>query len=151
MQLVFITQFRENYAAHDWDGEGECPQGWKNKGGDTYVLTDLTIEEASNRDTLKDIVDTLVDHICYTNDYITEYMLDFNVVDDCADLLIIDDWERPVIIQRDGEQLKATSTIENDDYGYMNKAIERVVVTYTMGHGGKMENTNREVVYREVA
>ena len=37
MKLVIYTQFRENYGAHDWDGEGECPQRWKYKGGDTYV------------------------------------------------------------------------------------------------------------------
>ena len=32
------TQYRENYGAHNWDETGECPQDWKNKGGDTYVL-----------------------------------------------------------------------------------------------------------------
>jgi hypothetical protein len=26
----------ENYGAHDWDGEGECPQRWKFKGGEDY-------------------------------------------------------------------------------------------------------------------
>ena len=30
------TQYRENYGAHDWDGTGECPQYWKNKGGETF-------------------------------------------------------------------------------------------------------------------
>jgi hypothetical protein len=28
----------ENYGAHDWDGEGECPQYWKFKGGSDYVV-----------------------------------------------------------------------------------------------------------------
>ena len=37
-KLVIQTQYRENYSAWDWDGQGECPQGWKNKGGSTYVL-----------------------------------------------------------------------------------------------------------------
>jgi hypothetical protein len=32
------TQYRENYGAHNWDETGECPQYWKNKGGETYVL-----------------------------------------------------------------------------------------------------------------
>ena len=36
--LVFYTQYRENYGAHDWDGVGDCPQYWKNKGGDAYIL-----------------------------------------------------------------------------------------------------------------
>jgi hypothetical protein len=26
----------ENYGAHDWDGEGECPQRWKFKGGEDF-------------------------------------------------------------------------------------------------------------------
>ena len=38
MQIVIQTQYRENYGAHAWDGEGECPQYWKNKGGYQYIL-----------------------------------------------------------------------------------------------------------------
>ena len=37
MKIVFQTQIRENYGAHDWDGKGECPQYWKFKGGNTFV------------------------------------------------------------------------------------------------------------------
>jgi hypothetical protein len=28
----------ENYGAHDWNGEGECPQRWKFKGGSEYKV-----------------------------------------------------------------------------------------------------------------
>ena len=38
MQLLITTQIQENYGAHDWDGEGECPQYWKFKGGNDYVV-----------------------------------------------------------------------------------------------------------------
>ena len=38
LRLVIETQCRENYGAHDWDGQGTCPQYWKYKGGSTYVL-----------------------------------------------------------------------------------------------------------------
>ncbi len=38
MRMLFVTQFRENYGAHAWDGKGECPQYWKNKGGMEYAL-----------------------------------------------------------------------------------------------------------------
>lgn len=38
MQIIIQTQYRENYGAHAWDGEGECPQYWKNKGGFQYVI-----------------------------------------------------------------------------------------------------------------
>ena len=39
-RVVGIFQYRENYAAHDWDGKGQCPQGWKNKGGPEITLID---------------------------------------------------------------------------------------------------------------
>ncbi len=41
-KLVIQTQHKENYGAHDWDGEGSCPQYWKFKGGNTYVVEGLT-------------------------------------------------------------------------------------------------------------
>ena len=39
MAVHIMTQCRENYGAHDWDGVGQCPQYWKNKGGDDYVIS----------------------------------------------------------------------------------------------------------------
>ena len=38
MKLLITTQVYENYGAHDWDGTGECPQYWKAKGGNDYVI-----------------------------------------------------------------------------------------------------------------
>ena len=46
MKLVITTQIHENYGAHAWDGEGECPQHWKAKGGENYVVHHLTPEQA---------------------------------------------------------------------------------------------------------
>jgi len=42
-KLLITTQTQENYGAHDWDGEGfgECPQYWKMKGGNDYVIKDF--------------------------------------------------------------------------------------------------------------
>lgn len=37
--LVIQTQDQENYGAHDWDGQGACPQYWKFKGGQDYKVT----------------------------------------------------------------------------------------------------------------
>ena len=31
MKLHITCQYMENYGAHDWDGQGECPQHWKFK------------------------------------------------------------------------------------------------------------------------
>ena len=41
MMIVIRTQYHENYGAHDWDGEGECPQYWKAKGGSEYKILDV--------------------------------------------------------------------------------------------------------------
>lgn len=41
MMLVIDTQYMENYGAHDWDGQGECPQYWKMKGGEEYMVTNI--------------------------------------------------------------------------------------------------------------
>ena len=37
-KLHIQTQDQENYGAHDWDGEGECPQYWKFKGGEDFFI-----------------------------------------------------------------------------------------------------------------
>ena len=39
MMFVIRTQYMENYGYHDWDGQGECPQRWKYKGGSEYKIT----------------------------------------------------------------------------------------------------------------
>jgi hypothetical protein len=41
MKLIIDTQIKENYGAHAWDGKGECPQYWKFKGGNTYVVENV--------------------------------------------------------------------------------------------------------------
>jgi len=38
MKLHIVCQYMENYGAHDWDGEGSCPQHWKMKGGEDYFF-----------------------------------------------------------------------------------------------------------------
>ena len=43
MILLIQTQVQENYGAHDWDGEGECPQYWKMKGGNDYKVVDVRL------------------------------------------------------------------------------------------------------------
>ena len=39
--LVIHTQIYENYGAHDWDGQGTCPQRWKAKGGNCHKVTNV--------------------------------------------------------------------------------------------------------------
>lgn len=80
MKLVIYTQYRENYGAHSWDGEGECPQYWKNKGGSTYVVAGIEPDPEA----IAKFVPKAVKHFnCeYKNNYAEEYVLDWYVADD---------------------------------------------------------------------
>lgn len=44
MDLIITTQVHENYGAHNWNGEGDCPQRWKAKGGEDYIITGVPAE-----------------------------------------------------------------------------------------------------------
>ena len=73
MAVHIMTQCRENYGAHDWDGVGQCPQYWKNKGGDDYVIGGApSIEDAEH----------FVSYfICHDNEYSEEYVVGANEVE----------------------------------------------------------------------
>jgi hypothetical protein len=77
MKLVIHTQFCENYGAHDWDGKGLCPQYWKNKGGDTYVV-ECNLEQAQDAGFYA-AVDRCIEH---RSDYSEEYIIGESLVDD---------------------------------------------------------------------
>ncbi len=79
MKLMIVTQYRENYGAHSWDGKGECPQYWKSKGGMEYFIP------------LGNTVDTkfitaqahkAADKLYRSNDYVEEYVVDWFVAED---------------------------------------------------------------------
>ena len=100
MKLVFTTQNRENYAAHD-EFIGEYR--WKYKGGSTYVVQGLTPIEAADM-----MLDT-GDHCssgngfvakCYRaiesyNDYFEEYIIDIGIFGDSEDFC--ESWEIPYL------------------------------------------------------
>lgn len=106
MKIVIQTQFCENYGAHDWDGEGECPQIWKMKGGDTYIADGVSIADAMN----PGFYDTLFDLIEHRSDYSHEYVLSSDLVDeagfDIADHC--EHWCKPVMLTLDGENWNAS-------------------------------------------
>jgi hypothetical protein len=58
MIVVIDTQFMENYGAHDWDGQGECPQYWKMKGGSSYKVLNVPADAD-----LQSVVDLLAPEI----------------------------------------------------------------------------------------
>lgn len=92
MKLIISTQIRENYGAHDWDGKGECPQYWKFKGGNTYVVRDL--KESHIVKINMDGIPTLTRLIEEKNESFEEYILDYAIVEDSVEEC--DEWEWPI-------------------------------------------------------
>ena len=76
IRVVFQTQFLENYGAHDWDGEGECPQRWKPKGGSTYIVSASAAEVADSQ--WWDTVTKIIEH---SSEYSKEYVISESVID----------------------------------------------------------------------
>ena len=75
-KLLIITQVYENYGAHDWDGEGSCPQYWKAKGGNDYVVRNIDVNRAS------DIVNLVSGEVEQDNEYYRETVIHWEVVGD---------------------------------------------------------------------
>ena len=75
MAILFIiqTQVRENYGAHDWDGKGECPQSWKNKGGEEYIYFNCLSEKVA-------LAHFEENHAC-NDDYFHEYVVGIEKVE----------------------------------------------------------------------
>ena len=78
MQLFVYTQIRENYGAHEWDGEGECPQYWKPKGGETYKVRSSLVAAGL----LLETVMAVRSQIETDSQYLTETIVDWEVVRD---------------------------------------------------------------------
>ncbi len=77
--LIFITmQYKENYGAHAWEGEGECPQYWKFKGGSDYVSRSLTLEEVQDGG-IEEFAQSVIDSISYKDDHSEEYCIDWEL------------------------------------------------------------------------
>ena len=74
--VVIATQFRENYGAHDWDGQGQCPQRWKSKGGDTYFVNASAADIADTQWWID--VESCINH---SSEYSAEYIISESVID----------------------------------------------------------------------
>lgn len=134
MKIVIQTQYRENYGAHDWNGEGECPQYWKYKGGETYVVTNLSVAEAMDPAA---IVQTVAPLIEYSNEASEEYILNWSLLDDCEPNGN-DPWETPWTIskQSDGSYISAREIDNSSEYGYMSNNVASKIESYVMAEAG---------------
>lgn len=108
MMLVIRTQFMENYGAHDWDGEGECPQYWKMKGGSEYKVTNVPL----NIDYQEVISMANVEK---NNEYVREYILDWSIEDDSYQ-----SWFEKSQMEYDGKVVCPEPTVE---YSELNGAF----------------------------
>lgn len=76
-KLIIQTQVLENYGAHDWDGEGRCPQYWKAKGGEEYVVLNIDA-----RDMIEVLVARALPQIEISDDCYREFIIGWSVEDD---------------------------------------------------------------------
>ena len=85
-KLLITTQVYENYGAHDWDGVGQCPQYWKAKGGNDYVVkkfkdinkvteTVMALRGQIEQDN-EGFRETIIGWEIVANDYLTEFEKD---------------------------------------------------------------------------
>ena len=103
---VILTQVRENYGAHDWDGEGEAPQYWKNKGGSVYIFEGI----------LSPTQEALIQKaINSADEYYEEFVILFKETASPTDFY--DDWEEPAILSFEGEKLIMTEDIKFSHFG----------------------------------
>ena len=133
MKLVIQTQYKENYGAHDWDGKGECPQYWKFKGGDTYVMPGVDS---------KDLLPALEALITYSDDHSEEYILSAEIMED--DAQVCEEWETPWNIYSEVLGFFASRYVKAEDYwqpGYKGKAE-----SYKMLAGGKRTEYKEEFI-----
>ena len=133
MKLLIQTQYKENYGAHDWDGKGECPQYWKFKGGDTYVVPGVTN---------KDLLPALKAMIESSDETQEEYIIFAEVVADEA--TECESWETPWTIHVEELGFYASRYVKAEDYwtpGYKGKAT-----SYKMLAGGEREDFQEEYI-----
>jgi hypothetical protein len=82
-KLHIQTQVYENYGAHDWDGQGQCPQYWKAKGGSDYMVSLDGVKGGEFFDKrVEMIVDSVRSQIEETSEYYTETIIGYDVVAD---------------------------------------------------------------------
>ena len=138
-KLVIQTQYLENYAAWDWDGQGQCPQGWKPKGGSTYVLPNCGADVDMDA-----VVDAVSPHITTNNDHTREYIISYEVVD--SNVQVCEDWETVTEFNFIGGTVNFMKVTDNREDGLMRRESLEKIETWTMGEG-YMDRNNYKVEF----
>jgi hypothetical protein len=143
MKLVIQTQHKENYGAHDWDGKGLCPQYWKNKGGNTYVVENLSAR--SMQRIADEGIPTLTALIENCNESWEEYIIDWEIVAD--DATVCEEWESPIVLgyaREAGEWVAVRVTDNTGEYGHMRKEILEKRESWSMLPNGEQANYQQQ-------
>lgn len=115
MKLVITTQTRENYGAHDWDGQGECPQYWKYKGGCLYIVLNADPDDMS-------LVGTVSKYCVHSSQAYEEYIVDSSFIAD--DEKVGEDWDAPYILTITDSGFDVERTFTNDDYSFWKEVFK---------------------------
>ena len=134
MKLVIHTQHEENYGAHDWDGEGECPQRWKFKGGDTYVVEDAAFSPLE----MVKFLDTYINDF---NESWKEYAISSTLMEDDGDIGV-ESWETPTIIREENNTFFAYKDTQSQAYwetGFKSKHESWIMWDRSVQPGGRSD------------
>lgn len=135
MKLVIHTQCEENYGSHDWDGKGSCPQYWKFKGGNVYVVRNLTQRQC--RKIAESGIPTLSKLLTEENLGFREYVMGWTVCED--DVKECQDWETPTVLHYNvsAGQWRASRVTHNDgEHGYMHHIIRERIERWNLTDSG---------------
>jgi len=129
MKIVITTQVRENY------GDANKPY-WKFKGGDTYVVPDLSVEQTLKVKeygipTLRALIETRTQGF-------EECVVDWSILDD--DATVSEPWETPYNLYWEQGRWVARRIVENGEYGYMRSEVASKAEEYVMLMAGSREN-----------
>ena len=121
MAKLVTTQYRENYGSHDWNGKGDCPQYWKSKGGEVYIVDD-SID-----------IKIFEDTIAYSDNYSEESVV--NIIEcseDEADSKL-DPWEiRTYVSRYENGMFKMSEVIDNEESKCYQKEVLKVDKNYIL-------------------
>lgn len=144
MKIVITTQYMENYGAHDWNGEGQCPQYWKNKGGDVYLIENLNQNQAE--DFLENQIKKLYELIEYSNEGSKEFIVCAIIAEDNA--VTHDEWETPNTIKVENNIFTVSRITKNDEYGYLNPKVSEKKEKYVMTNSGGRDSYEVEYLLK---
>ena len=120
-KLVIQTQHKENYAWVDGELKTGAEAHWKFKGGNTYVVENLSTSSINK--IAKNGIPELTKLIEFSNDAFQEYIIDWEIAED--DAVGCESWETPLVLSFDQthQEWTAYKFTDNRKDGWMRSEI----------------------------